>query len=385
MIKHVKVKTARHLSHYSIFIGDGLLSTAGEWASNVLSGKRRRIAVISNPTVFRLYGERFVSSLRAADFSVFVHLIGDGERFKNLRTLERTLEFLSSSGMGRTDSVAALGGGVVGDLAGFAAAIYLRGIPFLQVPTTLLAMIDSSVGGKTGVNSRFGKNLIGAFHQPSGVLIDPQTLATLPRRELTAGFCEAIKQGAIGSRKLFDQTAAFLARFNARSSNLTLADNGLSSTLSSLLAEQVRFKAGIVAGDELEQADRLDPRSRKILNFGHTFGHALEKVTKFKYLRHGEAVGHGILFAAALSKNLGLLPRDEVTLLYDVVRRAGKLPPIGNIDPKEIFSTFKFDKKNVDGSLHWILLESIGRPRIVPHSSVGRSAQISAFKEITRI
>lgn len=186
----------------------------------------------------------------------------------------------------------------MGDLAGFAAAVYLRGVPFVQIPTTLLAQIDSSVGGKTGVNLPAGKNLIGCFHQPSAVIVDVETLTTLPPRELVAGWCETIKQGAVGSRKLFKQTTDFLRLFDSKSPLC-------SSQLEDLIACHCSFKAAIVASDEREDIVRRDHRSRRILNFGHTIGHALEAVTSYRRFRHGEAVGHGILVAGELSKNLG--------------------------------------------------------------------------------
>jgi 3-dehydroquinate synthase len=247
---------------------------------------------------------------------------------------------------------------VVGDLAGFAAAVYLRGIKFIQIPTTLLSMIDSSVGGKTGINTDFGKNLVGAFYQPSAVVIDPDVLRTLPKRELTAGFCEAVKQGAIGGRKLFDLTEQ------------ALGERLAFGQFDRFLAEQVRFKASIVAADERESAAKTDAKSRKILNFGHTFGHAIEKVTRYRRFKHGEAVGHGIIFAAELSKKLELLAEDEVKLLNDVVHRTGVLPPLHGIDPSEVFEAFKFDKKNIGKSLQWILLKGIGQPIIKPGSEV---------------
>ncbi len=280
--------------------------------------------------------------------------------------------------------VVALGGGVVGDLAGFAASIYLRGVDFLQIPTTLLSMIDSSVGGKTGVNSSYGKNLIGAFYQPKGVLVDVRTLSTLPKRELTAGFCEAIKQGAISNRGLFDQTGEFLAAHDFKRFGRSLDNDQFVGDLISLLSAQIAFKAEIVANDERESPDKLDAKSRKILNFGHTFAHALERVTNYRYLKHGEAVGYGIRFAAGLSKKLGLLASNEVNLLNDVVHRAGILPPIDNIDPRIIFETFKYDKKLINNSLQWILLEEIGKPVIFPNADVPHSALMSAFKDITR-
>ncbi len=384
MTESVRVTTKEKAASYDIKIGRGLLSDVGKWASGAIQRDPGRVAIISNKKVFGLYGKVVTDGLAGSGFRPSAHLIGDGERFKSLRTLEKTLEFLSASGFTRTDVIVALGGGVVGDLAGFAASVYLRGIEFLQVPTTLLSMIDSSVGGKTGVNSSFGKNLIGAFYQPKGVLIDTETLRTLPSREVTAGFCEAVKQGAIGSKKLFERTAGTLEYLGGKRLAAALTDERFGQDLVSLLAEQVSFKARIVAGDERESVSKMGARSRKVLNFGHTLGHALEKVTKYRYFKHGEAVGHGVCFAASLSKNLGLLAQDEVKLLYDVVHRAGPLPPIGKIDPRDVFATFKYDKKLVNNTLHWILLEKIGKPVIVPHSRVPQTALMSAFKETTR-
>jgi 3-dehydroquinate synthase len=297
---------------------------------------------------------------------VSVHLIGDGERFKNMGTLEKLLAEFNAAGISRTDFVAALGGGVVGDAAGFAAAVHLRGVRFLQIPTTLLSMIDSSVGGKTGVNSAYGKNLIGAFHQPSGVLIDTDVLRTLPKRELTAGFCEAVKQGAIAGRKLLNQTRDVLSMHSANSDD--------SEALSELIANQVAFKAKIVIGDERESTKNSGSRSRKILNFGHTFAHALEKATDYRYLKHGEAVGYGIMFAAELSKKLEFLGQDDVTLLNAVVHDAGQLPVLDGIDREKLVSAFKQDKKIIGDSLQWILLRGIGKPVILPGSNIPQRA-----------
>lgn len=384
MTETVRVATRERAAAYEIRIGQGRLASIGQWARTALGRERSRLAIISNKRVFSLYGEAVLRGFSAAGFTTAVQLIGDGERFKSLRTLEKTLGFLSEAKLSRTDAVVALGGGVVGDLAGFAASIYLRGIDFLQVPTTLLSMIDSSVGGKTGVNSSFGKNLIGSFYQPRGVLVDIDTLRTLPGREVTAGFCEAVKQGAVGGRRLFDGTARFLEDLRGRDLKGRLDDGMMAAELGEMLAAQVAFKAKIVAGDERESAGKTDARSRKILNFGHTLGHALEKATGYRYLRHGEAVGHGVRFAAALSKNLGLLPPDEVKLLNDVVRRAGKLPPIAHIDPREIFAALKFDKKMIDDALQWILLERIGKPVIFPHADIPRAVLAASFKEAAR-
>ena len=384
MHKTVSINFQNTPAGYGIEIGRDRLTASGDWAKACRGGKTGKAALVSNPKVFGLYGESVKKSLQNAGFEVFVCLIGDGERFKSFKTLQKTLGIFSENRLSRTDVVVALGGGVVGDLAGFAASVYLRGVGFLQIPTTLLSMIDSSVGGKTGINSSYGKNLIGAFHQPKGVLVDVQTLQTLPKRELTAGFCEAIKQGAISGRELFDPTAAFLETYQPKSFAGMIDDEKFTAGLVALLSKQIAFKAEIVANDERESPDKVDGKSRKILNFGHTLAHALEKVTNYRYLKHGEAVGYGIRFAAELSKKLGLLDPNEVNLLNDVVHRAGTLPPISNLDPRIIFETFKYDKKLVNNSLQWILLEGIGKPVIFPNADVPPSALMSAFKEITR-
>mgnify|MGYP000950617469 CR=1 FL=1 len=206
----VNIELSGQPAEYRIVIGHDLLSTSGDWVRKCLGNGPGKIVVISNPTVFRLYGKVVTESLTETGFKVTHFLMKDGERHKSLKTAEQALKFIAESGLTRTDAIVALGGGVVGDMAGFASAIYLRGLAFLQIPTTLLSMIDSSVGGKTGVNSAFGKNLIGAFHQPSGVLIDPGVLRTLPVRELTAGLCEMVKHGAISGKPLLTKTEKLL-------------------------------------------------------------------------------------------------------------------------------------------------------------------------------
>ncbi|MGI8884304.1 MAG: 3-dehydroquinate synthase, partial [Pyrinomonadaceae bacterium] len=275
----VAVRLGTNTHQYKIEIGYDTLDNCGVWAKRCLPENTQKIVIVSNPKVFRLYGETVQNALEKSGYEVFVWLMKDGEKYKNLRSLENALGFFSGKTLSRTDAVVALGGGVVGDLAGFASAIYQRGIAFLQIPTTLLAMIDSSVGGKTGVNSAFGKNLIGAFHQPHGVLIDISVLKTLPKRELIAGFCEAIKQGAISGEKLFNQTGGFLRDFSLNNFRKGYSDEKFVSELIKLIAAQVSFKAEIVQQDERENSVRSDVKSRKILNFGHTLAHALEKVT----------------------------------------------------------------------------------------------------------
>jgi len=364
--------------NYEIKIGAGLLSELGREARAVLGPRSSRAALISNPIVFKLYGKLALQSLKVSNFKTTHWLMPEGERHKSLSSLAQALKFLTESGIERGDVVVALGGGVVGDLAGFAAATYLRGIAFVQVPTTLLAQIDASVGGKTGVNLPAGKNLIGAFHQPHLVVIDIQTLRTLPRRELTAGWCEAVKQGAAGSRSLFDQTRRLLS--SNIDFSLCLSEAESQTEVCATIAAHCRFKAAIVAGDEREDIGRTDHRSRRILNFGHTTAHALEKLTNYRRFRHGEAVGYGMLVAGEISKNIGMLASGELELLREAVRRCGSLPPADDLSIDEITAAMKGDKKSVAGVTRWVLLERIGRARIVDGNQIDKRILRSALR-----
>ncbi|MGB8507871.1 MAG: 3-dehydroquinate synthase family protein, partial [Pyrinomonadaceae bacterium] len=244
--------------------------------------------------------------------------------------------------------------------------------------------IDSSSGGKTGVNMRAGKNLVGAFHQPRAVVVDTETLRTLPARELTAGWCEAIKQGAVGDRRLFTRTKKFLADVEAGGTTGagTMPDGEGASTdrLVELIAAQCAFKAKIVAGDEREAIGRTDARSRRILNFGHTVAHALEAVTSYRRFRHGEAVGYGMLAASELSVRLGLLEATELESLREAVHLAGLLPRADDLESKLILHAVRGDKKSVGGEVRWVLLEELGRARIVG----GRDIPTHALKESLR-
>ena len=319
----------------------------------------RRVAIISNERVSSLYGRDVKRSLKSTGFTALEWLMPEGERYKSFRSLEKAVNFLSENRFERDDLVLALGGGVVGDLAGFSAAIYLRGLSLVQVPTTLLSQIDSSVGGKTGINLATGKNLVGAFHQPSAVFIDPETLVSLPPRELVSGFCEMVKQGLVADESLFEMTVQSLQK-HARERDFLL-----SPQFEELLAAQCGFKASIVAGDERESTSRTDTTSRRVLNFGHTTAHALEAITKYRYFRHGEAVGYGMLVAGELSRNLGLIDSGELESLRDAVRLCGQLPRADHLDINQITGALKHDKKSVGGQINWVLLEGIGRPRIV--------------------
>ena len=375
----VQVRLPARQTKYEIRIGPGLLTDLGKAAREALGKQARRAAVISNETVFELFGKGAAHSLGGSGFEVSTWLMKDGERHKSIRSLEKALAFLGESGLERNDAVVALGGGVVGDLAGFAAASYLRGISLVQVPTTLLAQIDSSVGGKTGVNLHTGKNLVGAFHQPRLVVIDTETLRTLPRRELTAGWSEAVKQGAVGNRRLFDRTVRMLRHFGAHASGRQHAEE---SELANTIAAHCRFKASIVAGDEREAIERRDARSRRILNFGHTTAHALEAVTAYRRFRHGEAVGYGMLVAGEISKDLGMLARRELESLREAVRLCGKLPAPGNIDLEEIMRAMKADKKSVAGKVSWVLLEKIGQARIVEGKEIDPRTVQRALRQV---
>ncbi len=369
-MREITIKFAERGSNYSIEIGSGRLSSIGPSAASLL-GNIGKAFIVSNPTVFRLYGNEVERSLNSVGFKTSKFLMKDGEEFKSLDSATKVLKAMSAAGLERTDVVIALGGGVVGDLAGFAASVYLRGVRFLQIPTTLLAMVDSSVGGKTGVNATFGKNTIGAFHQPSGVLVDTNVLLTLPEREVTAGLCEMVKHAAVSGPKLISETREYLTSRDGKQ-------------LEKLIAANIRFKAKIVAGDERESSARMDARSRKILNFGHTLAHALEKVTNYTYFRHGEAVGYGILYAAELSKSLDLIDNKSVNLLYDVVRSVGVLPALDKISFDEVFEAFRFDKKRSGGSLQMVLLKGLGRPVIVDAATIPHKFHSNAYERLKK-
>jgi 3-dehydroquinate synthase len=388
----VSVSLKTHPQNYEIKIGPNLIAGLGGEVRGCLSGSAHRVALISNGTVFNLFGKEATRSLEAAGFSVSPWLMKEGERHKSLRSLAEALTFLSQSRLERNDCVVALGGGVVGDLAGFAAATYLRGLSFIQMPTTLLAQIDASVGGKTGVNLPAGKNLVGAFHQPRLVLIDTNTLGTLSARELTSGWCEAVKQGAVGDRKLFNRTLRLLSSLSGVPPSGGRSKAGLRTSpavrldasrteLCATIAAHCRFKAAIVAGDERESLSREDARSRRILNFGHTTAHALEVLTEFRRFRHGEAVGYGMLVAGEISKNLGMLGADELELLREAVRACGSLPRADDLDPNRLLAAMKGDKKSVAGQVKWILLEKLGKARIVDGREIGSRTLKNALRD----
>jgi 3-dehydroquinate synthase len=326
----------------TVWIGEGLSARLGAMLDD--AGVPRRRFVVSSPVIWKLHGET-VGRVSASD----VILIPDGERYKTLQSAARIYEALIRGGADRGSAVVAVGGGVVGDVAGFAAATYLRGVPLVQVPTTLLAQVDSSLGGKTGVNHALGKNLIGAFHQPVAVITDPLLLATLPRREFRSGLYEVVKYGMIASRDLFDRVAHHSKGIFARDP----------AVLGPAIVDSCRIKAAVVSADEREAGPR------RVLNFGHTVGHALEAVTKYRRFRHGEAIAYGMLASADLAVGRGALAPVERQALAEVVTLLGPLPPIGDLSAREVVEAVRRDKKVVNGRLHFVICIEIGAAMVV--------------------
>jgi 3-dehydroquinate synthase len=333
---------------YPILIECGLLRRIGEELSRM--GFKGRVAVITNPKVKSLYAEALVDSLECAGLSPFLVEVPDGEEYKNLREIAKIYDRLLSESLERTAPVIALGGGVIGDMAGFVAATYLRGVPFIQVPTTLLAEVDSSVGGKTGVNHEKGKNLIGAFYQPKAVFIDPLVLKTLDERDFKSGLSEVIKYGIIRDAEFFEFLEANVSKIllDGPSSNFP------SSELISAIRRSCELKAEVVAADERECGQRA------ILNLGHTFGHAIEALTGYTELRHGEAVAIGMVMAAELSEKLGHCSLVVVERIKGIVNSFGleSFPP--KLSPDKFIQAMRGDKKVIDGRIRFVLIKDLG-------------------------
>ena len=332
---------------YPIHIGASLLDRADLYAPHVGG---RVAAVVTNETVAPLYAERLERALRAAGASATLRIVlPDGESFKTWQTLDRVFEALLRARADRKTILVALGGGVVGDIAGFAAATYQRGIAHLQVPTTLLAQVDSSVGGKTAINHPLGKNMVGAFHQPDAVIADTTVLATLPAREFAAGLAEVVKYGAI-----FD--LEFLAWIEANVERLDARD---AAALTHAIRRSCEIKAAIVAADERETG------ARALLNFGHTFGHAIESAAGYGAILHGEAVATGMALAARFSARLGRMPRADAERLVTLLERL-HLPVKAPHFPRDTWLEYMGrDKKNEGGRITLILLDALGRAAVV--------------------
>jgi 3-dehydroquinate synthase len=332
----VDVRTGSSTS--TIWIGDGVVDRLSALLDEHHVGPRR--FVVSNPAIWRLHGPQLQRALVIGE----PILIPDGERYKNLQSVSRIYDPLIKANADRGSAIVALGGGVIGDTAGFAAATYLRGITLVHVPTTLLAQVDSSIGGKVGVNHPMGKNLIGAFHQPAVVAIDPLLLATLPRREFRSGLYEVVKYGMIASRPLFDRVARDTKAIFARDPDVLVP----------AIVESCRIKADVVSRDERESG------LRRILNFGHTIGHALEAVTKYRRFRHGEAIAYGMLAAADLAAARGALADRERQALAALIAKLGPLPPVADLSIPEVMEAVRRDKKVVNGKLHFVIAIEIG-------------------------
>lgn len=349
---------------YPIHIGGGLLDDASLFGRHL--GESRAV-IVTNTTVAPLYLER----LRAAigDREMLVKVLPDGEEHKNLAVLSDLYDALLAARCDRNCTLVALGGGVIGDITGFAAATYQRGVSFLQVPTTLLAQVDSSVGGKTAVNHPRGKNMIGAFHQPRAVIADTDTLATLPPREYAAGLAEVLKYGLIGD-------APFHAWLSANASAITARDAGC---LIEIVRRSCANKARVVAADEREE----EGGARALLNFGHTFGHAIETATDYRSLLHGEAVAIGMVMAARFSQELGWLPAADVRGIRDLVAGFGLpvTPPEG-LDAGALLSLMRGDKKSSAGRIRLVLLRRIGEA--VLSRDFPESALLALLETFTR-
>ncbi|VVE33875.1 3-dehydroquinate synthase [Pandoraea anhela] len=327
---------------YPIHIGTELLKQDALFAPHV---RGTHAVIVTNTTVAPLYAEQVAQTLQRLGKRVVTAVLPDGEAHKNWQTLNLIFDELLGAQADRKATLIALGGGVVGDMTGFAAACYMRGVPFVQVPTTLLSQVDSSVGGKTGINHPLGKNMIGAFWQPSSVLIDIGTLSTLPDRELAAGMAEVIKHGAIADPQYFDWIEANIDALNGRDT----------AALTYAVQRSCEIKAAVVASDEREQG------LRATLNFGHTFGHAIEAGLGYGEWLHGEAVGCGMVMAADLSARLGFIDEAMVPRIKALVA-AAKLPVVGpDLGEDRYIDLMRVDKKAEGGDIRFVLLNRLGQ------------------------
>lgn len=362
-----KIPVRLNHDRYDVLIGTGLLERAGRELRGKLPSEHSQIFVVTSPNVRRHWGARLEQSLRREKLSYQVLEMNDGEPAKRLHTVEKLAEQMVAAGADRKSLLIAFGGGVVGDCAGFLASIFMRGIPVVQIPTTVLAQVDASIGGKTGVNLQAGKNLLGTFYQPRAVLIDPAVLETLNEREFRAGLFEALKSGVICDRKLFE--------FMRREREKILGHNR--KALERVIVDSVRVKAGVVAADERETG------LRRILNFGHTIGHALEAATGYTQLLHGEAVAWGMLAATAIARDAGFCKPSIAEQIMMGVAAYG-LPPRPSVRADDLMPLLRADKKTVAGKIHWVLPENVGKVTIsseVPETIVRNAIEGIITKE----
>ena len=342
---------------YPIMVERGGLSKLRDY----VPARAGKLFVISTEDVWKLHGEALLAALGSVPSEVL--FFRGGEARKRLAEIEALAELMVQKGADRSSLIIAFGGGILTDVAGFLAAIFMRGVPVIQIPTTLLAQVDAAIGGKTGVNLVAGKNLIGSFHQPLAVIIDPTVLDTLPEREYRAGLFEIIKHGVIADPDLF-----WLMRRETRRVMSHAPD-----VVDRMICDSVRLKARVVSGDEKEE-DR-----RRILNFGHTFGHALEAETGYSRFLHGEAVGWGMKAAAFLGEFERMLPAGDKQEILECVNSYGPFPPLAGIDPARLVGRLKSDKKTVKGKIHFVLPERIGAVRIT--ADVEERSVLAAVEE----
>jgi 3-dehydroquinate synthase len=342
---------------YPIVVERGSLSKLREY----IPGRAGKIFFVSTEDVWQLHGRTLTSAL--GDLAHEALFFPGGEARKRLAEVEALAEAMVAKGADRASMVVALGGGIVTDVAGFLAAIFMRGIPVIQIPTTLLGQVDAAIGGKTGVNLTAGKNLIGSFHQPLAVLIDPAVLDTLPEREYRAGLFEIVKHGVIADPDLF-----WLMR---REPQRVMSHEP--AVVDRMICDSVRLKAQVVSGDEKEE-DR-----RRILNFGHTFGHALEAETNYSRFLHGEAVAWGMKAATLLAERERMLPSADSEEIVQCVNSYGPFPPLAGIDPARLAARLKSDKKTVRGKIHFVLPERIGAVKI--RADVEERSVLAAIEE----
>jgi 3-dehydroquinate synthase len=342
--KAIEVRAAT--GKYTVMCGRGAMGQLQKAIGRL--GKFSGVHILSSPLVWHALEKKVRHGLPTR-VAPQVHLFDDAESEKNLQSVEGLARSLVSAGADRHALVVAIGGGVVGDVGGFVAASYLRGVALIQVPTTVVAQVDSALGGKTGVNLPEGKNLVGAFYPPRLVLADPELLATLPEREFRGGLAEVIKYGVIADAKLF----AFLEK----QMDAILRRDQLA--LEHVIRRSIAIKAQVVSKDEKESG------LREILNFGHTFGHALESVTRYRRFQHGEAVAWGMMCAGLLGHEVAGTPADVVSRIVALVRRIGPLPPWPDVKPKEIIDAMRSDKKARGGKLRFVLAKKLGRARTV--------------------
>jgi 3-dehydroquinate synthase len=360
---------------YDAIIEDGLLERAGEQLRTILGVARvpsppsrdgKPLFVVTVPPVRSRWDKKLMTSLSAAGFKAQLIEMLDGERHKKLATVEQLAEKLSQQGADRNAVIVAFGGGVVGDVAGLLASLYMRGVDLVQIPTTVQAQLDAAIGGKTGVNLRTGKNLVGTFHQPRAVLIDPAVLFTLPEREFRAGLYEALKCGVIGNPALFDRLEKITVKELRRDP----------AALEWVIAESVRLKAEVVSSDEREGG------LRRVLNFGHTIGHALETESSYRRFLHGEAVAWGMIAATHIASATGHIDRISTQRISGAVVGFGKLPSV-KASSRDIVRLLTRDKKTRNGVVHFVLPTTIGKVEVV--NDVPEKVVIEAVNELRRL